>query len=61
MCNERFHVVLGIYANDDVQDGSVSAVLSDIGIVEAVINNHKGESVPATCAKNTQKKHNDSI
>ena len=49
-----FHVVLGIDTNDDVRDGSVSAALANIGIVEAVVNNHKGESVPVTCAKNMQ-------
>ena len=55
------HVVLGLDANDDVRDGEVSAALAEIGIEEAVIKNHKGESVPATCARNTQTKPIDSI
>ena len=56
------HVVLGMDADDDVRDGDVSAALTEIGIVEAVIKNHKGESVPATCAtRNTQRKPIDSI
>ena len=48
-------------SNDDVQDGSVSASLADIGIKEAVINNHRGESGYTTCSKNTQCKPIDSI
>ena len=48
-------------ANDDARDGDVSAALAEIGIVEAVIKNQKGESVPATCARNTQMKPIDSI
>ena len=55
------HVVLGMDSNDDVRNGSVSAALADIGIKEAVINNHRGESVPATCSKNTQHRPIDSI
>ena len=47
------HVILGMDANDDVRDGVMSAALAEIGIVEAVIKNHKGESVPATYARNT--------
>ena len=42
------HVMLGMDANYDVRDGVVSVDLDKIGIGEAVINNHKGESVPAT-------------
>ena len=48
-------------ANDDVRDGEVSAALAEIGIGEAVLNNHKGESVPATCARNTLRKPIESI
>ena len=48
-------------ANDDVRDGAVSAALVEIGIQEAVIKNHKIESVPATCARNTQRRPIDSI
>ena len=47
------HVVLGMDANDDVRDGAVSEALADIGIEEVVIRGHRGESVPATCARNT--------
>ena len=42
MSDKGFHVVLGMDANDDVRDGSVSVALTDIGITVAVINNHKG-------------------
>ena len=55
------HAVLGMDANDDVRDGAVTAALAEIGIEEAVIKNHGGESVPTTCARNTQRKSIDSI
>ena len=55
------HVVLGLDANDDVRDGEVSAALAEISIGVAVIKNHKGVSVPATCARNTLRKPIDSI
>ena len=55
------HVVLGLDANDDVRDGEVSAALAEISIGEAVIKNHKGESVPTTCARNTLRKPIDSF
>ena len=35
-----YHVVLGMDSNDDVRNGSVSIALADIGIKEAVVNNH---------------------
>ena len=54
-------MVLGMDANDDVRDGVVSAALAQIGIGKAVLKNHKGESVPATCARNTLRKPIDSI
>ena len=47
-----FHMVLGIDANDVICNGSVSAALTDIGITEVDITNHKGESVPATSSNN---------
>ena len=55
------HVVLGMDANDDVRDSAVLVALAEIGIEEAVIKNHRGESVPATCARNTQRKPIDII
>ena len=61
MRDERYHVVLGMDANDDVRDGTVSANLASMGIQKAVISNHKDKSVPATCACNTQRKPIDSI
>ena len=61
MQDEGYHVILGIYANDDVRDGAVSAALADTGILEAVVSNHKRKSVPATCTRNTQRKPIDSI
>ena len=48
-------------ANDDVRDGEVSLALAEIGIGEAVIKNHKGVGVLATCARNTMRKPIDSI
>ena len=59
--NDSNHVVLGMDTNEDVRDGAVSDALSEVGIVEAIINDHRGESVPATCARNTQRKPIDSI
>ena len=40
-----FYVVLGMDANSNIRDGSVSSAsaLADISIAEAVISNHKGE------------------
>ena len=35
--------------------------LREVGTFEAVVGNHVGESVPATCATNTQQKRIDSI
>ena len=61
LCNFGYHVVLGMDTNDNLRDGDVSVALVEIGIEEAVIKNHRGESVPATCARNTQRKPIDSI
>ena len=47
------HVVWGMDANDDVREGAVSAALVEISIEGAIIKNHRGESVPATCTRNT--------
>ena len=55
------NVVLGMDANDDVQDGAVTKALWEIGMFEAVVSNHKEKNVPTTCAKNTQRKPIDSI
>ena len=55
------NVVLGMDANDDVRDGEVTRALWEIGMFEAVVSNHKDKSVPATCAKNTQRKPIDNI
>ena len=35
-----YHVVLCMNSNDNDQNGSVSAAPTDIGIKEAIINNH---------------------
>ena len=56
-----YHEVLGMDSNDNVRGGSASTALADIGIKEAVINNHQGESVLATCVRNTQRRPIDSI
>ena len=48
-------------SNNNVHDSDVSAALADIGIKEAVINNHCGESVLVTYSKNKQLKPIDSI
>ena len=61
LCNNGHNVVLGMDANDDVRDGKVTKALMEIGIYEAVVRNHGGESVPATCATNKQRKPIDSI
>ena len=47
--------------NDDVRNGKVTLALQEIGMYEAVVNNHRGKSVPATCATNTERKPIDSI
>ena len=48
-------------ANDNVRDGKVTKALMEIGMYEAVVSNHGGESVPATCAINKQRKTINSI
>ena len=60
-CDFGHHVVLGMDANGDVRDGVVAVALDEIGIGEAVIKNHRGESVPATYARNTLRTPIDSI
>ena len=47
------HVVLGMNANNNIRDSADSAALAEIGNQEAVIKNHRDESVPATCTRNT--------
>ena len=59
--DDGHNVVLGMDANDDVRDGKVTKALMEIGMYEAVVSNHGGESVPATCATNKQRKPIDSI
>ena len=55
------NVVLGMDANDNVRDGKVTKALMEIGMYEAVISNYGGESVPATCATNKQRKPIDLV
>ena len=55
------HVVFGMVANDDVRDSAVSTALAEFGFQEAIIKNHREDSVPATCARNTQCRPIDSI
>ena len=45
-------MVLGMDANDDIRNGKVTIALLEVGILEAIVSNHGGESVPATCATN---------
>ena len=54
--DEGNNVVLGMDANDDVRDSEVTKALMGIGMYKAVYSNHGGESVPATCATNKQRK-----
>ena len=35
-------------ANDDVRDGDVTKALREVGIFEAVVSNHGGESISVT-------------
>ena len=58
--DDGHNVVLGIDANDDIRDGKVTEGPMEIGMYEAVVSNRGGESVPATCATNKQRKHIDS-
>ena len=53
--------MLGMDANDDVQDGEITKALWDIGMYKAVVSSHKEKSVPATCAKNNRRIPIDSI
>ena len=48
-------------ANDDICDGEVTKALLIVGICKAVLSNHSGGSVPASCATNRQRKPIDSI
>ena len=54
-------MVLGMDANDDIRNDKVTNALLEVGILEAVVSNHGGESVLATCATNKQRKPIDSI
>ena len=55
------NVVLGIDANNNVQDCGVTKALMEIGIFEAVGSNHDDKSIPTICATNKQHKPIDSI
>ena len=55
------NVVLSMDANDNVWDGEATKALMKIGIFEAVVSNHGGKNVPATCVTNKQWKPIDSI
>ena len=59
--DEGNNIVLGMDANDDVRNGKVTKALEEIGIYKAVVSNHGGESVPATCATNEQREPIDNI
>ena len=59
--DEGFHVVLGMDSNEDVRDGKVTKNLEAVGMMEGVISQHKKDSAPATCAKNTNRTPIDSI
>ena len=59
--DDGHNVVLGMDANDKIRDGKETKALMEIGIYKVVISNHIGESVPATCATNKQRKPTDSI
>ena len=59
--DDGHNVILGMDANNDVRDGKERKALIEIGMYKAVVSNHGGESVPATCATNKQRKPIDSI
>ena len=61
LCDKGNNVVLDIVANNDVRDGEVMKALMEIRMFKAVVSNHVGESVPATCATNKQRKPSDNI
>ena len=54
-------MVLGMDANNNVRDGDVTKALREVGMFEAVVRNHGGESIPDTYATNTQRKPINSI
>ena len=59
--NDGHNVVLGMDANNNVRDGKVTKALMEIGMYKVVVSKQVGESVPATCATNKQRKPIDSI
>ena len=52
MTDNGDHVVLGMNANEDIRNGSVTLALEDVGMLKGIISKHRGTSVPATCATN---------
>ena len=54
LCDKGNNIVLGMNANDNVQDGKVTKALMEIGIFKTVVSNHGGKSVSATCATSKQ-------
>ena len=54
--DEGNHVVLGMYANNNIWDGEVTKALLEVNIFEAVVSNYGDKSAPATCATNKQGK-----
>ena len=59
--DEGNNAVLGMDANDDVRNGKVTKALMEVGMHKAIVSIQGGESVPATCATNEQRKPIDSI
>ena len=51
MRNLGYQAVLGMDTNDNLHYSSVSEALTDVGIKEAVISNHRGKSVLAICSE----------
>lgn len=46
------HIVLGMDANENIRNVSVTLALKDVGMLERIISKHSGASVPATCVTN---------
>ena len=55
------HVILGVDANEDVREGPFHDTMSNLGLRDAVLDLHPGQTPPETCNRNHQRKPIDGL
>jgi hypothetical protein len=55
------HIILGMDANEDVREGTVTEALAELGLAEATATAHTPSSPPATCKANLTRTPIDGI